>query len=461
MKTLLARLFYLILLYLAVPLVWLRLWRRSHQQPEYAQHLRERWGYHPSLPPAQAGKPVIWVHAVSVGETRAAQPLIEALLARWPDHLLLLTGMTPTGRETGGNLFASAILRGQLWQAYLPYDYPGAVHRFLTHFRPRFGILMETELWPNLLQATRHRQIPMFLVNARLSERSARGYQRFAALTRPAFAALTRVAAQTEADAERLWACGSPAVTVCGNLKFDVTPAADRLALGQQWRQAIGPRPVWLAASTREDNGLAEEDLILDAFDSLRQHWTAVPEPLLVLVPRHPQRFDAVAARIRARGFACLRRSDAAEKGLPDQSVQVWLGDSMGEMVAYYALADLAFIGGSLLPLGGQNLIEAAACGCPVLVGPHTFNFTQATADALACGAAVQVADAGELGPRLLALMQDTAAREAMQNAARNFARQHQGATGRIMAVVETGIAVSPQLSPDNSASGQRGRTAK
>ena len=410
-----ARFLYCLVLYLGAPLIWLRLLWRSRKQPEYLRHLAERWGFYG----AGEKRPVIWVHAVSVGETRAAQPLIEALLATFPDHRLLLTGMTPTGRAAGLEVYGQRVR-----QAYLPYDYPGASRRFLAHFRPRLGVLMETEVWPNLLAAARRQNIPVTLANARLSERSARGYSRFAALTGPAFASLAAVAAQTGADAERLRRLGAPGVEVCGNLKFDVTPAADKVAQGQAWREAIGPRPVWLAASTRD----GEEALILDAL-------AASPLPdntLLLLVPRHPQRFADVAAEVEQRGLTMRRRSE----GVPDPGIQVWLGDSMGEMAAYYALANLAYVGGSLLPLGGQNLIEAAACGCPVLVGPHTFNFTQASADAIACGAALRVADAAQLVTRVDALLQNKQQLAAMAQAALGFTAAHRGTTRRTLALI-------------------------
>ncbi|MBS1189114.1 MAG: 3-deoxy-D-manno-octulosonic acid transferase [Rhodocyclaceae bacterium] len=409
-----ARLVYSLILYLGSPLVWLRLLWRSRRQPEYLRHLGERWGFYGQRPE----KPCIWVHAVSVGETRAAQPLVEALLAAWPEHALLLTGMTPTGREAGRQVYSDRVI-----QAYLPYDYPGAMKRFLRHFRPRFGILMETEVWPNLLAAAQASGVPVALANARLSERSARGYARFGVLARPAFGALTAVAAQTEADAVRLRELGARRVEVCGNLKFDVTPPTDKIELGRQWRAGLGGRPVWLAASTRE----GEEPLILQAYARL-----AGPDALLALVPRHPQRFDEVAALVDQAGLAMERRS----RGLPGPATRVWLGDSMGEMAAYYTLADVAFIGGSLLPLGGQNLIEAAACGCPVLIGPHTFNFTQATEDAIASGAARRVADAKELGEQVDALLQDRLQLDEMRKAATAFAAAHRGATARTLALI-------------------------
>ena len=404
-----ARLAYTLLLFLITPLIWLRLLWRGRKQPEYLRHLGERYGFYRQPAPDK----LIWVHAVSVGETRAAQPLIEAVQARWPQHRILLTGMTPTGRAAGREVYGERVI-----QAYLPYDYPFAVNRFFRHFSPAFGVLMETEIWPNLLASARRYDVPVVLANARLSVRSARGYGRFGALARPAFAALSGVAAQTAGDGERLAALGAAPVEVCGNLKFDVTPAAEKIALGQSWREAVGSRPVWLAASTRE----GEEELVLAAWRR-----SATPGALLVLVPRHPQRFDEVARLLARAGLSTQRRS----AGLPEATTQAWLGDSMGEMAAYYALADLAFIGGSLLPLGGQNLIEAAACGCPVLVGPHTFNFLQATKDAIASGAALRVEDVAALAAAVDRLLGDKTGLAGMRQAADAFAGAHRGATGR------------------------------
>lgn len=412
------RLAYALLWYCLTPLIWLRLAWRARKQPEYLQNLGERYGFYRQTPFNR----LIWVHAVSVGETRAAQPLIEGLLAQWPEHRILLTGMTPTGRQTGAEVYG-ARFGERVIQVYLPYDYPGAVRRFFAHFNPAFGVLMETEIWPNLLAAAKTAGVPVVLANARLSARSARGYGRFDALVRPAFAALAGVAAQTSGDARRLGELGAPTVDVCGNLKFDVTPDPDKLLLGQRWRAALNGRPVWLAASTRE----GEEPLILAAWRQV-----APSGALLVLVPRHPQRFDAVAALVREAGLSCVRRSD----GLPQADTAVWLGDSMGEMAAYYTLADLAFIGGSLLPLGGQNLIEAAACGCPVLVGPHTFNFLLATEDALSAGAARRIQDETDLGAAVVGLLANPVQLAGMREAAVSFARAHQGAAGRTLAFI-------------------------
>jgi 3-deoxy-D-manno-octulosonic-acid transferase len=413
-----ARLLYSLLFYLATPLIWLRLLWRARKQPEYLQHLGERYGFYPRAPQG----PLIWLHAVSVGETRAAAPLIEALLHAYPDHALLLTHMTPTGRETGAEYVAKH--SGRLLQAYLPYDLPDACGRFLGHFQPRFGLLMETELWPNLIAAARMRKIPLALINARLSARSQRGYTRLRGLIHPALAALSAVAAQTLADAERLTSLGARDVKVCGNLKFDVTLPSEKLALGTAWKESLSGRPVWLAASTRE----GEETLILDALKKAN-----IPGLLLVLVPRHPQRFDKVAALLDERGLSFCRRSEGA---MPTSETQIWLGDSMGEMAAYFAVADLALIGGSLLPFGGQNLIEAAACACPVLVGPHSFNFAQASEDAIACGAALRIADADEAACTAKELLGNKETLQSMRNAALNFSQAHRGATERTIALI-------------------------
>jgi len=417
------RFFYSCLSYLIQPLVWLRLLWRARKQPEYLQNLGERYGFYPQHAPAR----LLWLHVVSVGETRAAEPLIKALLNDYPDHSLLLTHMTPTGRATGGELIAK--YGSRLLQAYLPYDLPDASGRFLDHFKPRLGLLMETELWPNLIAAAKQRSLPVSLVNARLSARSQRGYQRFAPLIRPALDALRAVAAQTPADAERLVAIGAKRVSVFGNIKFDVTPSPEKLELGAQWRLALGTRPVWLAASTRE----GEEPLILEAFVGLNR-----PDLLLLLVPRHPQRFAEVAALVEERQLGLCRRSEGV---LPTPATRVWLGDSMGEMPAYFALADVALIGGTLLPFGGQNLIEAAACGCPVLVGPHTYNFAQATEDALACGAARRVSDAETAAAEANALLNDEAMLKAMRDAATGFSQAHRGATARTIALIRETMA--------------------
>jgi 3-deoxy-D-manno-octulosonic-acid transferase len=410
------RAIYSILLHLLIPLTLLRLLWRGRRQPGYLRHIPERFGFYA----IQIQGPAIWLHTVSVGETRAAEPLIAALRARWPDHRILLTHMTPTGRETGEQVFGSQVSR-----CYLPYDLPVAVGRFLSHFQPRLGLLLETEIWPNLIHACRVRSIPLYLVNARLSERSAQGYARFAGFTRATLRELAGVAAQTATDAKRLTELGASDVRVCGNIKFDRAPRTQDLELGERFRAWFGTRSVFLAASTRED----EEQKVLEAVE-LAAH----PNLLTVLVPRHPQRFDAVAKLLSDRGVSFQRRS---EERPVTTATTVLLGDSLGELYAYYAGCDVAFIGGSLLPLGGQNLLEACAMGKPVLIGPHTFNFDEATRLAVAAGAALRVRDVDELGSTLARLLSDPQECRRMGEAGLALMRQHQGAAQRIVALLE------------------------
>ena len=413
------RLLYQLLLWLAAPRIAWHLLARSRREPGYRAHVAERFGRYDFT----IAQPVLWIHAVSVGETRAAQPLIETLLARHPEHAVLLTHMTPTGRETGVELAGDRIYRG-----YLPYDYPFAVRRFLDHFRPVLGLLMETEVWPNLIAACRARGLPLHLVNARLSAKSFGRYRLGGGFVRDTLAALTGIAAQTEEDAARFRALGVAAVTVTGNIKFDVAPAPALVARGREWRVALAGRKLWLAASTRE----GEEALLLEAFAALR-----VPGVLLALVPRHPQRFDEVARLAESRGLRVQRRSlEAAATAAPAADTQVWLGDSMGELFAWYAACDCAFVGGSLLPFGGQNLIEACAVGVPVVIGPHTFNFAEATRRAVEAGAAVQVADGAELARAVREILEDAGRARAMAEAGRAFAEHHRGATARTLATL-------------------------
>ena len=410
--------------WLALPLVLARLWWRGRKEPGYRRHIGERFGFCSHIK-SPAG-PVIWVHAVSVGETRAAEPLVDALLTAYPDHNLLITHMTATGRETGQTLFAKHGSR--FHQAYLPYDLGPFISRFLKHFSPCICILMETEVWPNLIAQCRGHGVPVVLLNARLSEKSLAKAQRFASLMQEAAQGITLAAAQTEADARRLREVGVPRVEVTGSIKFDVVPPEAMLERGRQWRARFGERPVLLCASTRE----GEEALILDALQQ-----TDLGYALLWIVPRHPQRFDEVAQMITSRGYSLARRSSFGESELLPQGTQVVLGDSMGEMFAYYAACDLAYIGGSLLPLGGQNLIEACALGKPVLVGPHTFNFALATEEAIAAGAALRVADADAMlseAQRLLKAEEDRLARSVK---AAQFAQQHRGATSRTLVLIK------------------------
>ncbi len=428
----LMRAIYTLLWWLALPWLPLRLWLRGRREPEYRARIGERFGrYRDDLanPPGQ----VLWIHAVSLGETRAAAPLIDRIARARPETTILLTHMTATGREAGHALYGDRVV-----QAWLPYDLPFAIRGFLSQFAPSAGLLMETEVWPNLVAACSRARIPLFLVNARLSERSARGYANFAWLTRPMFAALSGVAAQTHDDAARLRASGARDVNVTGNLKFDAAVPESMLALGNELRERFGrERPVWLAASTRD----GEEALILDAIPRGR----LPPRTLTVIVPRHPQRFGAVGEVIASRGVPFVRRSDNAE--VPAE-VAVVLGDSLGELFAYYAAADVAFVGGSLLPLGGQNLIEAIAVGIPTLVGPHTFNFAEATHRAVDAGATIRIASADALVAEVATLLADSGRRARLRTAALAFGAAHRGADERLWTWL------APKLPANRSAGG-------
>jgi 3-deoxy-D-manno-octulosonic-acid transferase len=423
----LARWIYSALFTLLVPLIVLRLVWRARRQRGYLRHVRERFGAYPRAP----DRPVIWIHTVSVGETRAAEPLVKTLQVRYPERVILITHMTPTGRETSEQLFGDSVLR-----SYLPYDLPFAVRAFLDHYQPTFGLVLETEVWFNLVAACRRRRIPLYLVNARLSERSARGYGSFPALSRPAFGAFTAVGAQTKADAKRLRALGAAHVVVTGNLKFDVTPPASAKQLGALLRSRFGrTRPVLLLASTRD----GEEALLLDACERIE-----IPELLIVLVPRHPQRFDEVALLLEKRGVRYERRSHEAPV---HPLARLVLGDSMGEMFGYYQAVDVAVIGGSFLPYGGQNLIEACAVGTPVIIGPSTYNFADAVRRAVEARAAVQVMDLGALVGEASRLLKDATTRRGMGREGIAFARAHRGATEKTLALLEFSAATGSQHS--------------
>lgn len=384
---------------------------------------------------------VLWIHAVSVGETRAAAPLIERWIAKGSQYRVVLTHTTPTGRETGRSLFARFMERDpsamgpRLVQRYLPYDLPWANGLFLSWARPTLGVLMETELWPNLLAAAQARGIPVVLINARLSPRSAHRLQQFASLARPAIRRLSGIAAQTRADAqgfERALGHALPdaSLQIVGNMKFDITVPSTMLVLGQVWRKRIGARPVWVAASTRDDEELALLAAWVDARAAGR-----LSNDLLVIVPRHPQRFDRVAKLIENSGLRLVRRSVWDDNGL---EMDVLLGDSLGEMFAYLQLADLVLIGGSIPDLGGQNPIEACAVGRPVFFGRHMFNFHQIARALKACQVGSEVADVGDWIVQGGALLSDPQAMSARSAAAIAFAGAHRGATVRTEAFLET-----------------------
>ena len=420
-----------------LPIVLLRLWWRGRKDPGYRQSIAERFGFGLRIRPG-----AIWIHAVSVGETRAAQPLIEAYLQQGKS--ILLTCMTPNGRRTGATIFAEAIAQDRLQQVYLPYDLCWSVERFLKAAKPEMGLFMETEAWPTIVFRAAEIKLPVFLINARLSERSARRVARFGAAGRSLFQAFAGILAQTELDAGRYRALGVKQCEVVGNLKFDVMLCPDLVKRGLAWHAHLekNNRLMVCAASTRE----GEEAIILEAWQALLAASTSSPPPLLCIVPRHPERFAEVAELIRASGMTVLQRSemdlDAAD--LPnriDLKTAVVLGDSMGEMALYYCASDLVVMGGSLMPLGGQNLIEACAAGCPVLLGEHTFNFQQASQDAVDCGAAIRVGGHGslvaELADAMRRILQDKGRCQAMREAALRYSAQYRGATTRIMAALQ------------------------
>ena len=396
-------------LYTLLPLVLLRLWWRGRREPGYRRRIGERFGRY-RFAPVRA---VVWVHAVSVGEARASAPLVRALLEEFPDHELLVTCSTATGRETLKQMYGESVSI-----AWLPYDYPGSVRRFVEHFRPRLGLLMETEIWPNLLAACRALGVPVVLASARMSESSALGYRKWSAVVRPAFSSLVAVCAQSEADAARLVELGAKDVSVCGNLKFDIAPDAAQVEAGRAWKASLG-RPVLLIASTRE----GEERLFVETLAS------TTTLALALLVPRHPQRFDAVAALLGES----VRRRSRGEDPLPGD--RLFLGDTMGEMAFYYAAADVAIIGGSFLPLGGQNLIEACAVATPVIFGPSMHNFAEASSLALAAGAAAQVPDPAHAIRVANALIADRVRREEMGAAGQRLCAMHRGAVQKHIAL--------------------------
>jgi 3-deoxy-D-manno-octulosonic-acid transferase len=403
------RALYTALLYLLVPFALARLWWRGGREPLYRRRIGERFGHYRE----QAGEAVLWIHAVSVGEARGSALLVRALAEEFPGCHILVTCGTASGRETLKSLHGESVT-----VAWLPWDLPGSVRRFLEHHRPRLGLLVDTEVWPNLLAACREFEVPVLLANARMSEKSARGYARFPGLTRPAFAALSSVCAQSEEDAARLRALGAANIEVTGNLKFDATPDEAKLALGAAFRAALGERRVLLLASTRE----GEEALLLDALGA------PPARTLLLIVPRHPKRFDEVEKLLAGRGLAAIRRSAGMHAV---EGAAVLLGDTLGEMDFYFGAADAAVVGGSFAPLGGQNLIEACAAGVPVVLGPHMFNFAEATRLALDAGAALQAVDAGEALEKARALLDDPGRRRAMGEAGKRLCEAHRGATAR------------------------------
>lgn len=420
-----ARWIYRFALWLAFPLIWLYLLKRARKQPAYRLHWAERLGYYPQNIIRKglcADTRPIWVHAVSVGEMRASQPVVQALHHHYPDAPILLSCMTPTGRATAHELFGSTSgINARV--VFLPYDYPSAIARFLAAFQPRLGLIVDTEIWPNCIEQCHRAGMPLVLANARMSQKSLAGYLKVAPLFRAVMPKFAAVLAQSAADAERLQQMGAVNVQVMGNVKFDNQLDPLLMALGQAWKNTLA-RKIILLASSRD----GEEVLVLQALGSLSA------DTLLIIVPRHPQRFDTVAALLNAQGLDYVRRSQW--EGEPT-SAQVILGDSMGEMVAWYSVADVTIMGGSLLKFGSQNLIEAAACGCPVMLGPSTFNFAQASAEAIAAGAAWQGADAASVCQEALAVLGDATRLRAMGQAGITFSQAHRGATEKLLLAVK------------------------
>jgi 3-deoxy-D-manno-octulosonic-acid transferase len=410
---------YSLLTWLVLPASLLRLWWRGRAAPAYRQRWRERLGWYDGSV-SEAHKPCVVFHAVSVGEVHAAQPLIEAFMSQHPEIKVLLTTSTPTGSERVKALFGHRVVH-----VYLPWDLRSAMVRFVARYQPRLLVLLETELWPNLLRACREQGCAVVLANARLSEKSAHGYACFSALSRQMLQSLALVAAQAEADGQRFLALGLPPdrLVINGSLKFDVSIAVDQVARAHALRQQWGVRPTWIAASTRE----GEDAKVLAAAQLVLKQ---VPQALLVLVPRHPERFATAGAQASACGLS-VQYFSKGEPLMP--TTQVLVGDTMGDMVLYYALADAAFVGGSLVPTGCQNIIEPAALGLPVLTGPSLFNFQRVSELLLESGGLQVVADEKKLATALCLLLQDEPERSRRGALARAEVQRNQGSAERLV----------------------------
>ena len=433
----------------------LRLAWRGLRAPAYWRRWPERFGFFTGTP----ARETLWIHAVSVGETQAALPLIKALQQHYPDMMLVVTTTTPTGSER-----VRAALGDTVFHVYAPYDLPSAVQRFLQRTRPCVAIIMETELWPNLIHGCQHHGIPVIVANARLSVRSSAGYQRVARLTREALQNITMIAAQAQADAQRFIALGAdPArMRVTGNIKFDITPAADLQQRAATLRHTWGAqRPVWVAASTHANSTSSEDEQVLIAFAAVR---LALPNALLILVPRHPERFAKVTALCRKQGYNVMLRSEqkpgdaTTDMVTPDINTDIYIGDSMGELMLFYAASDVAFVGGSLITHGGHNLLEPAALGIPVITGPHTFNFSDISRMMLEADAARRVDNAAELATTVITYLQNDTLRRITGENARNLVEQNRGALAKLMALIrqcldekEKPSAVSITMTENNS----------
>jgi 3-deoxy-D-manno-octulosonic-acid transferase len=407
---------YTVLFYLAVPFILLRLWWRGRRSPGYRQKILERFGYYKS----NSLKNTIWLHAVSYGEAVAAEPLVIALLERYPNRPLLVTTMTATGAARIAQRFA-----GQVIHQHVPYDLPAATERFFQHSQPAIAIIMETELWPNLLKTLARHKVPILLANARLSERSFRGYRKIYKLTEQMLRNITIIAAQSDADAARFQKLGalSPQINVVGNLKYDMTPRPDLWQAGLEWRKRLGERPVWMAASTHggeEEQVLAAHKIILNKY----------PNALLILVPRHPERFDRVAQLCQSLHYS-IERFSLNEN--PAENTQIFLVDTMGQLPKFYRAADVAFVGGSLVPIGGHNFIEAASAHAAIILGPHMHNFTANTEQFKQAHACEMIGNENELAEKVLGLLENPSQRHALIQAANALVLKNSGVLEKLM----------------------------
>lgn len=409
----------------ALPLASLYLMWRSRKQPAYRRYWDERFAW--SNFPLKTERPRVWIHAVSVGETNAAKPLLSAILARWPECDVLLTHMTPTGRDAGKKLVALAPDR--IHQCYLPYDAPYAVEKFFRQTQPTLGIIMETEVWPNIMSEAHRRGVPIVLANARESEKSRAQAAKFIDVMGPAFGSFAAILAQSEEDRKRLESLGGRNITVCGSVKFDIRPNPSQVATARAWKEKL-PKPVVLVASTRRGEEIRFAQAMAARRDLLRraQFW---------IVPRHPERFDEVAVILQDAGFRVLRRSSIRAPEKIPEDTDVILGDSMGEMSFYCALSDMVAMGGSFQPLGAQNVIEPALAGNPIVVGPSTYNFDKVIRDGIAAGAMVQVQDPAEALAQFEKWLDDPASRIRASEAALAFSHEYAGATERMMSILE------------------------
>lgn len=421
------RLVYTLALYCAAPFLVGRLLWRGLRNADYWRRMGERFGLGTPIA-AQRGS--VWIHAVSVGEVQAAAPIVRALKSLHPDETIVVTSTTPTGAARISKVFGGGVVH-----RYFPFDFPGSMARFLDRVAPRVAIIMETEIWPNLLTQCRRRGVPVVLANVRLSERSAAGYRRFRRLFAPALRGVAAVAVQSGEDARRIASIGAPpdVIDVTGSTKFDIPMLAslreEAAALRRTWGSSRG---IWIAASTHE----GEETQVLDAFE---QVLAGLPGSMLVLVPRHPERFREVAAHVRRRGFESVARS---RRPVDCTGVQVFIGDTMGELPLFYAAADVAFVGGTLVERGGHNMLEPAALGLPVLFGPHVFNFAEISRRLLEAGGARTVSDSSSLGRAVIDYLRDADLRHTTGAKGRAFVESNRGAGYRVLEMI------SPHLEP-------------